>query len=979
MVSALGLAALVASLDRWVPLDDAIWRGVVLARGCGADVLVERAVDAATHGLAILLAIVLVLHVRAAGARSAWPWLATWILGLLASKTLKHVFTRDRPSALPDLTVGYSFPSAHVMNGLLAALAVVALAWRFRHRARWCGAATAAAATVIAGRVLLGRHWATDALGGVLAAGILAGLARPAIARRPVAAPLVLGAVAAAALGLDQRLGERAFRLPSPLVARRAALVDVDVGPEMPTPRRGGWREAGLERPFGSYLWLEGEASLVLTVDPGDAAAASAAMLVFAARPEKVRGSCLRLDVALNGRAIASFVPFVGWREYRLRMPPGVLRAGDNELAFAVRRSTGTARFAVTYARLAGAPSAAEEAPRDGDAREARREAPEQGQADVRERANPERVLEAHHRLVIERRVGREPAEEPGRQHDAERGVDRVGDGAGIGDRRDEERSEHVDGDRAVGKVGAEQHRETARQREPSAGAGGAGRANEHELPHGGSSIRATSARAAPAAPPRAAARTRRSPSPFEGRCSLTSGRDWPAREGLAPSRRMDRAPAPACAPRALIVAPDASERRPVAEILSRRGWRVREVETSVQARDALATEPFDLVVPVGDGLRAGDGDLVADAKAIDEATAVVAVVASPERGREALAAGAYDVFTTPVDAERLAAIVDHVSETAWLRERSAVLDRLMNGGAHLGTLRTRDPRMIGVIGAIRRLGRYRAPVMIVGERGTEHEDAARALHAVGRAETPFVPVAARTLAVAELRRRQDAADGGMLFIDDVTALAADVAAALADILEEAAVGARAQRALRVVVGYPHPTPPSMDASDLRSPLYRRFETVLALPPLRERHGDAVLVARELAAGIGRDRGRTLGLAKPVEEALRAYRWPGNLDELETVVTAAATTASGSVIELHDLPAPLGAPAGGAPPAGTTRTLRDLEIQHLRQVLRETQGNKAQAARILGLSRWALQRRLRKHGVSPEDDPVRQTPAADEA
>ncbi|MCC6766429.1 MAG: phosphatase PAP2 family protein [Deltaproteobacteria bacterium] len=360
VVATLGLAALVASLDRWIPLDEAIWRWILLVRGCGADVLVERAVEAATHGLAILLAIVSVLHLRAGGARSAWPWLATWVLGLLASKTLKHVFTRDRPSALPDLTIGYSFPSAHVMNGLLAAVAVAGLAWGFRHRARWCAAAAAAVAIVIAGRVLLGRHWATDVLGGVLAAGILAGFAAPAIARRPVAAPLVLGAVVVAVLGLDARLGESGFRLPSPLVARRAAFVDVDVGPEMTSPRRGAWRAAGLERPFGSYLWLEGEASLMLPVDPGDVAAASATSLVFAARPEKRRGSCLRLDVSLNGRAIAELVPFVGWREYRLPIPAGVLRVGDNELSFVARRPTGAARFAVTYARLAGAPSAAE-------------------------------------------------------------------------------------------------------------------------------------------------------------------------------------------------------------------------------------------------------------------------------------------------------------------------------------------------------------------------------------------------------------------------------------------------------------------------------------------------------------------------------------------------------------------------------------------------------------------------------------------
>jgi DNA-binding NtrC family response regulator len=457
---------------------------------------------------------------------------------------------------------------------------------------------------------------------------------------------------------------------------------------------------------------------------------------------------------------------------------------------------------------------------------------------------------------------------------------------------------------------------------------------------------------------------------------------DLPSWLALARSRFMNDAihPTTTSTPRALVVASDASKRRPLVEILSNQGLRVREADNSARALDVLTVEPFDLVIPVEDALHAGDKNLVAEVKAFDDATAVVAVVDSPELAHEALAAGAYDVFAEPVDTERLAVVVDHVAETLRLRERSAVLDRMVNGGAHLGALLTRDPHMIGVVDAIRRLARYRTPVMIVGERGTEHEEVARALHDQGRGDTPFVPVTASALTVAELRRHQSAADGGTLFIDDVTAVAADVAAALTAMLEETEVGTGHERPVRIVVGYPHPTRPSMEGGDPRTALYRHFDgAVLELLPLRKRRGDAVLVARELAAGIGRDRGRDLALAKPVEEALLSYQWPGNLDELKTVVAAAATTASGPSIEVHDLPAPLAEHAGNAGQTVTTRKLRDLEIQHLRQVLQETQGNKSRAARILGLSRWALQRKLRKHGISLENDANEQIPPSTEA
>jgi DNA-binding NtrC family response regulator len=279
---------------------------------------------------------------------------------------------------------------------------------------------------------------------------------------------------------------------------------------------------------------------------------------------------------------------------------------------------------------------------------------------------------------------------------------------------------------------------------------------------------------------------------------------------------------------------------------------------------------------------------------------------------------------------------------------------------------------MIAVVDTVRRLARYRTPVLVVGEKGTEHEEVARALHDLGRPEGALITCEAAVLSLAELRERYKAALGGTLYIDDLSALAADVAAGLAAILEQSSEAAEGGESARVVVGLPQASVPAIDASDARAELYRRLSaTVLALPPLRERRGDAVLVARELAAGVGRDRGRELALAKPVEDALLSYTWPGNLDELKAIVVTAAATANGPTIEARDLPAPLAEHAGSAGPMVTTRRLRDLEMQHLRQVLEETHGNKSRAARILGLSRWALQRKLRKHGISL-DDPQQQ-------
>ncbi len=402
--------------------------------------------------------------------------------------------------------------------------------------------------------------------------------------------------------------------------------------------------------------------------------------------------------------------------------------------------------------------------------------------------------------------------------------------------------------------------------------------------------------------------------------------------------------------------------------MLNAHGARVREVEDLSGAWETLNREPFDVVVPVDEVMYGGGATLIADLHAFDQETAVVPVVDTAECGKRALAAGAYDIFLSPIDAERFGVVFRHIDETLRLRARSAVFDKMMNGGAHLGALLTRDPRVIAVVHAVRRLARYRTPVLITGERGTEQEEVARALHDLGRPDGPFVVCDATPLTVAELRECQAAAAGGTMFVNDISVLAADVSAALTAWLEEAS-RTTDEHAPRLVVGLPHAAPPALEPGDPRAELHARLAgTTLMLPPLRERRDDAVLVARELAAGVGRDRGRALTLARSVEDALRSYPWPGNLDELKAVVVTAATTANGPTIEVHDLPPPLAEHAGGTGQAVTTRRLRDLEIQHLRQVLEETRGNKSRAARILGLSRWALQRKLRKHGISLEDE-----------
>jgi len=339
-VALAGLAALVLSLEHWIVLDDAVWRFVLHARGCETDGRVDRVVDLATYVLTAIFVFVAAAHAYRHGARAAWPWVVVSLLGLLTSKTLKHVFTRERPSALPDLALGFSFPSAHVMNSLVASIAVIALTRHARGRAWWRVAAMALTVCVAVGRVLLGRHWASDVLGGWLSALALVGLVVPAIRRRPVVAPLLFTIALAVGFVADRGLGPDGVRLSTPLVGARVAMLDVDVAAR------------DRDRSVGRVAWLDGAATIQVEVPPG-LDVTRALELAVGGRSERALTSCLTLAFGVNGTEVGRFVAFRGWREYRVAVPSGTLRVGANTVTLSAETGDGPVPWALVYVRLA--------------------------------------------------------------------------------------------------------------------------------------------------------------------------------------------------------------------------------------------------------------------------------------------------------------------------------------------------------------------------------------------------------------------------------------------------------------------------------------------------------------------------------------------------------------------------------------------------------------------------------------------------
>jgi len=362
-----GLAALVALvlellfLPRLVTLDSAVWQAILFWRGCGTDQAVDRVVGMATGAAIVLLGAAALVSARGNGPRATWPPLAVSAVGLYASRVLKEAFARERPSMIPGVALGHSFPSGHVMNAALAALAVAVLAAGFRHPRRWWAAATFLLVAVFAGRLLIADHWFLDAVGSVLAALAMTGLCLPPFCRRQLLAPSVVAVALTAVLVIDAHVPSLKIRLPSPLSLRESVTAHFGISESTDAPDalvlQGGW-EKQVERFPRLHAWLRGAGTIEIVLQATGAGrllkdGRPVATLIIAGRPDDALSQCVRLAIAVNGRALPAFVAFAGWREYRLPVPAATLRSGANEVQIEVRdRGGGPARFAVEYLRI---------------------------------------------------------------------------------------------------------------------------------------------------------------------------------------------------------------------------------------------------------------------------------------------------------------------------------------------------------------------------------------------------------------------------------------------------------------------------------------------------------------------------------------------------------------------------------------------------------------------------------------------------
>jgi len=442
-----------------------------------------------------------------------------------------------------------------------------------------------------------------------------------------------------------------------------------------------------------------------------------------------------------------------------------------------------------------------------------------------------------------------------------------------------------------------------------------------------------------------------------------------------------------------LVVDDDSLQRRLLRRHLEELGLPVVEYESADGVLGATLDRAGCVCLDLG--LGAADGLDVLEhlrVRAPDLPIVVVTADRDVARAVRAMRSGAYDYLTKPVDPQRLGVVVRNALER---RELSASVKRLRAGvdeSAVLATIVTRNARMQDLARQVERIAGSEVPVCVFGESGTGKELFARALHLAGRHSAgPFVAVNCaaipQTLQESELfghergaftgaqsahRGRFEQAEGGTLFLDELGDMSLATQAALLRVLEERVVrrigGSTDIRVnVRIVAATHRDLEAEVAAGRFREDLYYRLVVYpMTLPPLRERKDDLPLLASHFLRRYREDVGRDVTRISPVAmEALSRHAWPGNLRELGNVVYRAMLSCDGDEIGVAHLPPALQAlvlPAlpALAPPArnGAVLPLREVEQRAIDAALVAAGGNVGEAARMLGVGRATLYRRV---------------------
>ncbi|MDA9982585.1 PEP-CTERM-box response regulator transcription factor [Gammaproteobacteria bacterium] len=374
--------------------------------------------------------------------------------------------------------------------------------------------------------------------------------------------------------------------------------------------------------------------------------------------------------------------------------------------------------------------------------------------------------------------------------------------------------------------------------------------------------------------------------------------------------------------------------------------------------------------------------------------TKIIVVTGNDDRANaiRAIGLGAYDFYQKPVDPEVLGLIVERAYQLYDLEQEHQRLSSQREASPLEGIIAA-SPEMLKVCRMVERVASADATVLILGESGTGKELLAHAIHGLSpRKKKPFVAISCaaipETLLESELfgyekgaytgadkqtPGKLQRADGGTLFLDEIGDLPQSLQAKLLRFLQERVIerlGGREEIHIdtRVVCATHQDLQEFIRDGKFREDLYYRINEVpLQVPPLRERKGDAVLLAQAFLRRFAQGRSPAVHrFSSEAIAAIEAHPWPGNVRELEHRVKRAVIMAEGSRIETQDLEFASGSPQ--ETPILSLRQRREIsDRESVEQALSRTQGNLTKAAQSLGISRPSLYSLMKKFEITIEN------------
>jgi two-component system response regulator AtoC len=425
-------------------------------------------------------------------------------------------------------------------------------------------------------------------------------------------------------------------------------------------------------------------------------------------------------------------------------------------------------------------------------------------------------------------------------------------------------------------------------------------------------------------------------------------------------------------------------------------------------AMNVLETEPVDVLLT---DLRLTGGteglDMLSRAQSIPRPPVTILMTAygSEKVAVQAMKRGAYDYITKPLDLEKLDAVLTRALHSRKVESENRQLREELDKKFGLEKIIGNSPAMVEIFDRIRQVAPTRATVLIEGESGTGKELVAQSLHMLStRRNARFVAVHCAALSSQLLeselfghekgaftgameRRigRFEEANHGTIFLDEIGEIDAATQVKLLRVLGEGTVQrVGSNQNIKVDARVVAATNKNLEAmvreGKFREDLFYRLDVVpIELPPLRERREDIPLLVEVFLKEFARANDRKVtSLSADAQEALQKYPWPGNVRQLRATIERAVVLCRGERIGLRDLPPEVqGRPVLGG--EGTDRmypggavysrpvnlNLEEIEKSFIQQALKMTDGNITEAAKLLGISRRTLHRKIKSYRIDP--------------